>query len=141
MLGQAQTPPCLLTLGAGVAVLSALQFSAVVRGLGEKETARNYGTQLGVWLNFIPAVVGLASIAQQIRVGRRSGIKQLAEDQQALAPGSPKVWRTSSRGNERLRLLGGCHQGPATPGPLAHAARHILQVGVATLAQGVVGGP
>ena len=50
----------LLTLGADVAVVSARQFRAVVRGLGEKEIARNSWTQLGVWLNFILALVGLA---------------------------------------------------------------------------------
>ena len=54
----------LLTLGAGVAVVSALQFRAVVRGLGEKEIPRNYWTQLGVWLNFILALVGLALAIQ-----------------------------------------------------------------------------
>ena len=41
-------------------VVSALQFRAVVRGLGEKEIPRNDWTQLGVWLNFIMALVGLA---------------------------------------------------------------------------------
>ena len=50
----------LLNLGAGVAVISALQLRAVVRGLGEKEIPRNDWTQLGVWLNFILALVGLA---------------------------------------------------------------------------------
>ena len=50
----------LLTRGAGVAVISALQFRAVVRGLGEREITRNCWTQLGVWLNFILALVGLA---------------------------------------------------------------------------------
>ena len=50
----------LLTLSAGVAVVPALQFRAVVRGLGEKEIPRNYWTQSGVWLNFILALVGPA---------------------------------------------------------------------------------
>ena len=50
----------LLNLGAGVAVVWALQFRAVVRGLGEKEIPRNDWTQLGVWLNFILALIGLA---------------------------------------------------------------------------------
>ena len=50
----------LLTLGAGVAVVWALQFRAVVRGLGEREIPRNDWTQLGVWLNFILALIGLA---------------------------------------------------------------------------------
>jgi putative membrane protein len=43
-----------------VAVTSAMQFRAVVRGLGEKEIPRGYWTQLGVWLNFILAAVALA---------------------------------------------------------------------------------
>ena len=46
--------------GAAVAVLSALQFRGVVRGLGEKEVPRGYWTQLGVWLNFLLAAVALA---------------------------------------------------------------------------------
>lgn len=50
----------LLTMGAGVAVVSALQFRTVLRGLGEKEFPRGYWTSLGVWLNFLLAVVGLA---------------------------------------------------------------------------------
>lgn len=50
----------LLTLGAAVAVLSALQFRSVIRGLGEKEIPRGYWTGMGVWLNFALAVVGLA---------------------------------------------------------------------------------
>ena len=52
----------LLTLGAGVAVVSALQLRAVVRGLGEKEIRGNYRTQLGVWLKFILALVVLALV-------------------------------------------------------------------------------
>jgi putative membrane protein len=50
----------LLLIGAGVAVVSALQYRAVVRGLGEKEVPHGYWTQLGVWLNFLLAVVALA---------------------------------------------------------------------------------
>lgn len=47
-------------LGAGVAVASALQFRRVLRGLGEKEIPAGYWTTLGIWLNFILAVVALA---------------------------------------------------------------------------------
>lgn len=50
----------LLMLGASVAVISALQFRNVVRGLGEKEIPRGYWTHIGVWLNFILAFVALA---------------------------------------------------------------------------------
>jgi putative membrane protein len=50
----------LLALGAAVAVISALQFHAVVRSLGEKEIPRGYWTHLGVWLNFLLALVALA---------------------------------------------------------------------------------
>jgi len=50
----------LLLIGAGVAVISALQFRSVVRGLGEKEIPRGYWTELGVWLNFVLAIVALA---------------------------------------------------------------------------------
>ena len=50
----------LLLIGAGVAVISALQFRTVVRGLGEMEIPRGYWTNLGVWLNFVLAVVALA---------------------------------------------------------------------------------
>ncbi|MEP7298570.1 MAG: DUF202 domain-containing protein [Burkholderiales bacterium] len=50
----------LLMLGAGVAVISGLQFRNVVRGLGEREIPRGYWTHIGVWLNFILAVVALA---------------------------------------------------------------------------------
>lgn len=53
----------LLLMGALVAVLSALQFRSVVRGLGEKEIPRGYWTQLGVWLNFLLAAVALALAA------------------------------------------------------------------------------
>jgi putative membrane protein len=50
----------LLLIGAGVAVISALQFRTVVPCLGEKEIPRGYWTNLGVWLNFVLAVVVLA---------------------------------------------------------------------------------
>lgn len=49
----------LLLIGAFVAVVSALQFRAVVCGLGEKEIPRGYWTSLGVWLNFLLAAVAL----------------------------------------------------------------------------------
>ena len=49
----------LLLAGAVVAVVSALQFRRVVRGLGEKEIPRGYWTQFGVWLNFILAAIAL----------------------------------------------------------------------------------
>ena len=50
----------LLLLGAGVSVISALQFRTVIRGLGEKEIPLGYWTSLGVWLNFVLAFVALA---------------------------------------------------------------------------------
>jgi len=50
----------LLMIGASVAVISALQFRTVVRGLGEKEIPRGYWTNIGVWLNFLLAGVSLA---------------------------------------------------------------------------------
>jgi putative membrane protein len=50
----------LLLIGAAVAVVSALQFRTVVRGLGEKEIPRGYRTNLGVWLNYVLAIVALA---------------------------------------------------------------------------------
>lgn len=50
----------LLLIGAVVAVSSAMQFRSVVRGLGEKEIPRGYWTNLGVWLNFLLALVALA---------------------------------------------------------------------------------
>jgi putative membrane protein len=53
----------LLLMGAAVAVVSALQFRGVVRGLGEKEIPRGYWTQFGVWLNFILAAMSLALAA------------------------------------------------------------------------------
>ena len=49
----------LLLIGAAVAVISALQFRTVVRGMGEKEIPRGYWTSLGVWLNFLLALVAL----------------------------------------------------------------------------------
>ena len=50
----------LLLFGAIVSVTSALQFRSVVRGLGEKEIPRGYWTSMGVWLNFLLALVALA---------------------------------------------------------------------------------
>lgn len=50
----------LLLIGAVTAVTSALQFRAVVRGLGEKEIPRGYWTGMGVWLNFLLSLVALA---------------------------------------------------------------------------------
>mgnify|MGYP000892704479 FL=1 len=50
----------LLLIGALVALTSALQFRTVVRGLGEKEIPRGYWTNMGVWLNFLLALVALA---------------------------------------------------------------------------------
>ena len=49
----------LLLLGAVVAGVSALQFRHVVRGLGEQEIPRGYWTQLGVWLNYLLALIAL----------------------------------------------------------------------------------
>ncbi|WP_394787281.1 hypothetical protein [Rhodoferax sp.] len=49
-----------LAANAGVAVTSALQFRAVVHGLGEKEIPRGYRTNMAVWLNFVLALVALA---------------------------------------------------------------------------------
>ena len=50
----------LLLIGAVTAVTSALQFRTVVRGLGEKEIPRGYWIGMGVWLNFLLALVALA---------------------------------------------------------------------------------
>jgi len=50
----------LLLMGAVVSVVSAMQFRAVLRSLGEKEIPRGYWTNLGVWLNFMLALVALA---------------------------------------------------------------------------------
>ena len=50
----------LLVLGAGVVVVSALQFRTVVRTLGEKEIPRGYWLAHGVWLNFALALLALA---------------------------------------------------------------------------------
>ncbi|MDE2092683.1 MAG: DUF202 domain-containing protein [Burkholderiales bacterium] len=49
----------LLLMGAAVAVVSALQFRIVVRELGELEIPRGYWTHLGVWANFVLAIVAL----------------------------------------------------------------------------------
>lgn len=50
----------LLVLGAGVSVVSALQFRTVLRSLGEKEVPRGYWTDLGLWINATLAAVALA---------------------------------------------------------------------------------
>ena len=50
----------LLLIGGGVAIVAALPFRSVVRGLGEKEIPRGYRTELGVWLNFLLATAALA---------------------------------------------------------------------------------
>ena len=47
-------------IAAGVSVVSALQFRTVLRSLGEKGIPRGHWTSLGVWLNFLLAVVALA---------------------------------------------------------------------------------
>lgn len=48
-----------LALGALVAIVSALQFRSVVRGLGEKEIPRGYWTSFGVVINLVLAILGL----------------------------------------------------------------------------------
>jgi len=50
----------LLLVAAMVAVTSALQFRAVVRGLGEREIPRGYWTNAAVWLNYVLAIAALA---------------------------------------------------------------------------------
>lgn len=50
----------LLVMGAAVALISALQFRTVLRGLGEKEIPHGYWTSPGVWLNVLLAIVALA---------------------------------------------------------------------------------
>ncbi|MPM59111.1 hypothetical protein SDC9_105949 [bioreactor metagenome] len=50
----------LLMLAASVAVASALQFRRVLNGLGEKEVPPGYWTNLGIWVNFVLALVALA---------------------------------------------------------------------------------
>lgn len=49
----------LLAIGAVVSVISALQFRAVLRSLGQQEIPRGYWTSLGIWLNFLLAAVAL----------------------------------------------------------------------------------
>lgn len=49
----------LLLLGAAVAVVSALQYRRVLRGLGAAEIPRGYWTGLGVWLNLVLAGIAL----------------------------------------------------------------------------------
>jgi putative membrane protein len=50
-------------MGALVSVISAMQFRTVVRGLGELEIPRGYWTGVGVWLNFLLALIALALAA------------------------------------------------------------------------------
>lgn len=50
----------LLLMGAVVCLVSALEFRAVVRGLGAQEIPRGYWTGFGVWLNGLLAVIALA---------------------------------------------------------------------------------
>lgn len=50
----------LLLMGASVAVISGLQFRTVLRSRGEQEIPRGYWTNMGVWLNFVLALVALA---------------------------------------------------------------------------------
>lgn len=50
----------MLLLGAAVAVVAALQFRTVVKGLGEAEIPRGYWTGMGIWTNLAIAAVGLA---------------------------------------------------------------------------------
>ena len=59
-----------------MAVLSALQFRSVVRGLGEKEIPRGYWTQLGVWLNFLLAAVALALAVHFVLAALSMGLYQ-----------------------------------------------------------------
>ncbi len=49
-----------LETGAAVSVISALQFKAVVLGLGAREIPPGRWTGLGVWLNFLLAAIALA---------------------------------------------------------------------------------
>jgi putative membrane protein len=50
----------LILLGAGCAVLSALQFRRVLRTLSAEEIPRGYWASAGVWLNYLLALAGLA---------------------------------------------------------------------------------
>lgn len=59
----------LLTVGAGVAVVSALQFRAVLRSLGPQEIPKGYWTGLGIWLNFMLAAMGLALAVNFVAAG------------------------------------------------------------------------
>ena len=49
-----------LLMGALVAIVSALQFRSVVRGLGEKEIPLGYWTNFGVVINVVLAMLALA---------------------------------------------------------------------------------
>jgi putative membrane protein len=53
----------LLTMGAVSSIGAAVQFRTVLRGLGEQEIPRGYWINLGVWLNFLLALVALALAA------------------------------------------------------------------------------
>jgi putative membrane protein len=49
----------LLLMGAAAAVVSALQYRTVVRGLSEQEIPRGYWLNGGVWFNLLLALVAL----------------------------------------------------------------------------------
>jgi putative membrane protein len=50
----------LIALGAGCAVVSAVQYRRVLRTLGPKEVPLGYWVSAGVWLNYVLALAGLA---------------------------------------------------------------------------------
>lgn len=50
----------LLLVSALVAVLASLQYRRVIRGLGAQEIPNAYWTNLGVWLNFLLALIAVA---------------------------------------------------------------------------------
>ncbi|MBL8523689.1 MAG: DUF202 domain-containing protein [Betaproteobacteria bacterium] len=53
----------LLTVSAMVAIVSSLQFRRVIAKLGEQEIPQGYWSYLGVWLNFLLALVSLSLAA------------------------------------------------------------------------------
>lgn len=59
----------LLLIGATVAVVSALQFRRVVRGLGAQEIPRGYWTQPGVWVNYLLAAISLLLAVHMVASG------------------------------------------------------------------------
>jgi putative membrane protein len=59
----------LLLMGATVAVVSALQFRRVVRGLGAQEIPRGYWTQPGVWVNYLLAAISLLLAVHMVASG------------------------------------------------------------------------